>query len=70
MRHSPAPSIMADSRRSLGTPRKACRIIKVADTAMSLGAMMEKWVLVSSKAENMTNRGIRVSWEGTIICAR
>lgn len=65
-----APSIMADSRRSLGTLIKAWRIIKVAETAMSLGAMMEKWVLVISRAENMTNRGIKVSWEGTIIWAR
>ena len=61
VRHSLAPSISALSRSSLGTPMKAWRIIKVALTLMSLGAMMEKWVLVRFRDENATNRGIRVS---------
>ena len=44
--------------------------MKVAETAIMLGTISARWELARPSSENMTNRGIRVSWEGTIICAR
>ena len=67
VRNSPAPSMRAASRSSLGALKKAWRIMKTEETDTILGTMRARWVLVRPTAEKMTNRGMMVSWEGTII---
>ena len=39
----------------------ACRIMNTAETAISFGRMIGRWVLVRFSSEKMTNRGISVS---------
>ena len=37
---------------------------------MIFGTIRDRWVFIQPNWEKITNLGIRVSWEGTIICAR
>ena len=68
--YSFAPSIMADSLSSSGTPMKACLIRKIEETLTSPLKTNGHIVPTSPMSLNMENRGISVSWPGIISWAR